>query len=262
MTQLVWHEVGGHLFETGVDRGVLYVDDVGYAWNGLVSVDVAPTGGEPKPHYLDGVKYLNLSGREEFGATISAFYSPPEFDECDGMGEPRPGLLAGQQRRKSFGFSYRTKVGNNIDGVNHGYKIHIVYNALAAPTQRNYNTLSEDPEPALLDWSITTKPRPVPGMVNSSYLVIDTTRASAFGVGELEAILYGTELAAPRLPAPDEIVSIFTDASTFLVTDLGGDLFQISGSDLAVFEMSPGVFQITSDTVVPIDADRAEISSP
>lgn len=261
MTQLAWHPVGGHLFETGIDRGVLYIDGAGVAWSGLVSVEQNPSGGEAKAHYLDGVKYLNLPAKEEFGATITAVYSPPQFDECDGLGTLRPGLFAGQQPRKSFGFSYRSGIGNDVDGVNHGYKIHIIYNALAAPSQKNYNTMSDEPEVQLMSWALTTKPRIVPGMVNSSYLVVDTTQASAFGVSELESILYGTELSAPRLPDPDEIVSIFTDSSTFLVTDLGGDEFEISGSDLAVFEMSPGVFQITADTVVPVDADRAEISS-
>lgn len=262
MPRITWHAVGSHLFETGVDRGVLYVDANGYPWNGLTTVDASPSGGEAKPYYMDGVKYLNLSQREEFRATVTALYSPPQFDACDGLGELRPGLFAGQQKRKEFGLCYRTIVGNDVSGVNHGYKLHIIYNALAAPTQRNAQTASDDPEVALLSWAITTKPRLVAGMMNTSYLVVDTTRAAPAAVAELESILYGTDISAARLPTPAEIVDIFTDSTEFTVTDLGGGLFEISGSDLAVFEVTPGTFQITSDTVVPIDADRAQISSP
>ena len=262
MPELTWHSVGDHLFETGVDRGVLYVDEVGYAWNGLVSVEASPSGGETRSHYMDGVKYLNLSGKEEYEATISAFYSPPEFDECDGLGTLRPGLFAGQQKRKSFGFSYRSKVGNDVSGIDHGYKIHVVYNALATPSQKGYSTIGADPEASLMNWSITTKPIIVSGMLNSSYLVIDTTRSPAAAVQELETILYGSDLGDPRLPEPSEIVSIFTDSSSFTVTDLGDGLFEISGSDLAVFEVSTDIFEITHDGVVPIDEDLAQITSP
>jgi hypothetical protein len=260
--ELTWNAIGEHLFETGVDRGVLYIDEVGYAWNGLVSVDTSPSGGETRSHYMDGVKYLNLSGKEEYEATINALYSPPEFDECDGLGTLRPGLFAGQQKRKSFGFAYRSNVGNDLNGVDHGYKIHIVYNALAKPSQKSYSTIGDSPEATLLSWSITTKPIIVSGMVNSSYLVIDSTRSNAAAVQELETILYGSELAEPRLPEPEEIVSIFTDSSSFVVTDIGGGEFTISGSDLAVFEVSADLFQITHDGVVPIDEDLAQITSP
>jgi hypothetical protein len=210
---------------------------------------------------MDGVKYLNVSTREEYAASITAVYSPAEFDECDGYGTLRPGLMVGQQRRKPFGFCYRSGIGNDVSGANHGYKIHLIYNALAQPSTKKHQTTGDEPEVSLLSWSITTKPRPVSEMVHSSYLVIDSTKASPVALAELEAILYGTELSSPRLPEPDEIVSIFTDSSTFIVTDLGDDEFEISGSDLAVFEVSSGQFQITADTVVPIDADRAEVSS-
>ena len=262
MTQLVWHAPGYRLYETGVDKGVLYVDDVGYAWNGLVSVDESPSGGAARAYYVDGVKYLNLSGKEEYEAVLSAFYSPPQFDVCDGMKSIRPGLFAFQQRRKSFGLSYRTRIGNDLENSAYGYKIHIVYNALAAPSQRGYATQNNEPEPTLLSWAITTKPLPLSGMAHSSHFTIDTTLASPFAVAELESILYGSELSAPRLPDPDEIINIFTDSSEFIVTDLGDDEFSIEGSDLAVQLLSPGVYQITYDTVVPVDEDRAQISSP
>jgi len=249
------------MFEAGIDRGVLYIDGEGFPWSGLVSVNETPSGGEPRPYYLDGVKRLNLSSKVEYEAIITALFSPPEFDDCDGLDSLRPGLLVSQQAKKSFGFCYRTRIGNDTSNIDHGYKIHIIYNALATPTDHNYETINGSPSPTLLSWRITTTPIPIPEAVRSSHLVIDTTRALPFAVAELEAILYGTELSDPRLPDPEEIISIFTDSSTFLVIDLGSGQFEISGSDLAVFMLSPGQYQITHDNVVPVDETRAQISS-
>jgi hypothetical protein len=259
--KLVWNTPGERYFETGVDRGVLYIDGEGHAWSGLVSVDESPSGGENRSYYLDGIKYLTLSSREEYSATVSAYYSPPAFDACDGLSEIRSGLFVANQRRKSFGFSYRTRVGNDIDSINHGYKIHIVYDAVAAPSNRSYQSISNEPEASLLTWSVITKPRVIPEASLSSHIVVDTTKASPFSVSELEDILYGTDLSAPRLPDPEEIISIFTDSSEFAVTDLGNDMFSITGSDLAVLSLGNSRYQITSDNVVPVDADRAQISS-
>lgn len=262
MARLLWSVVGERFYEAGVDRGVLYVDEVGYVWNGLVSVDENPVGGDARPYYLDGVKYLNLSDREEFQATLSALCSPPEFDACDGVGTVRPGLYAGQQRRKSFGLTYRTLIGNDVDGSAHGYKIHIVYNALAAPSTRQRSSMSDSIQTTMLNWKITTNPVSVPDMMRSSHLVIDTTEAPAYVVALLEDILYGNSLNAPRLPDPDEVAGLFDDDTPFTVTDLGdGETFEIEGSDLAVQELSEGRYQITEDGVVALDADRAQISS-
>jgi hypothetical protein len=262
MARLTWSAVGERFYEAGVDRGVLYVDDVGYSWSGLVSVDEGPTGGDARPYYLDGVKYLNLSNREEFQATLNALFSPPEFDACDGVGTVRPGLYAGQQRRKSFGLCYRTGIGNDINGIVHGYKIHLIYNALAAPSNRQRSTLGDSPQPTMLSWRITTKPVPVPDMMRSSHLTIDTREAPTYVVALLEDILYGNDLNAPRLPDPDEIAALFDDDTPFTVTDLGtGELFEIEGSDLAVQELAVGRYQINEDGVVALDSDRAQISS-
>lgn len=260
MTQIAWDIVGQRFYEIGVDRGVLYVDDEGYPWSGLVSVEENPTGGEAKSFYLDGVKYLNLSTKEEFEATISAFFSPPAFDECDGIGTIHPGLLVTQQRRKSFGLTYRTRVGNDIDGTDHGYKIHIVYNALALPTQRNYTSISDNPEAPLLNWAITTKPISVAGASYSAHFVVDSTLANALAVLNLEEMLYGTDDNDPVLPTPEQLIGLFTAPFEFVVTDLGGGVFSIS-SGLAVIDMGAGVFQITHANVV-LDAEGAEISSP
>lgn len=261
MTRLIWGAVGSRFFETGVDRGVLYVDGEGHAWGGLVSVDESSSGGGAKSYYLDGIKYLNISSREEFQATITAFYSPPQFDACDGTLSLRPGLFVTQQRRKPFDFCYRTLVGNDVEGTNKGYKLHLIYNALAAPSSRTYSSLSDSPEAEPLSWSITTKPVPIPEAAPGAHLVVDTSTASPYSVQTLEEILYGNALNAPRMPTPEELVLLFTDASPFTVTDNGDDTFTISGSDLAVRMIDVGKYEIVADTVIPIDENTAEISS-
>lgn len=261
MAQLVWDSVGERFYELGVDRGVLYIDNVGVPWNGLVTIDEAPSGGEARPYYIDGVKYLNLSAREEYQATISAFYSPVEFDQCDGMGSLALGLSVGQQRRKPFGLSYRTMIGNDIDGSDHGYKIHIVYNALVAPSTKNYSTVNDNPEVPLASWPITTKPVAIAGMQHSAHLVIDSTKVSVRGMVEIEKILYGTETTPPTLPTPAQIVDALATADEFTVTDLGDGLFRISGTLENVIEASPGVYQIVHETGVVLVTDGAEISS-
>jgi hypothetical protein len=261
VTQLSWDVVGQRFYEIGVDRGVLYVDDVGYAWNGLVSVEESPSGGEAKAYYIDGVKYLNLSSSEEYEATISAFYSPEEFDACDGVGTLQPGLQTTQQPRKSFGFSYRTKVANDVDGVDHGYKIHIVYNALALPAQRNYETMNDNPEAPLINWSVTTKPVVIPGMARSAHFVIDSRFGIPDAVENLEEILYGTSTSPPTLPTPDQLLGLFTAPFEFIVTDLGAGVFNIS-SGLSVIDLGGGVFKITHANVVDLGGGVFEISSP
>lgn len=262
MTRLTWGAVGQRLYEIGVDRGVLYIGDAGVPWDGLVSVDEAPTGGDARAYYVDGVKYLNLASREEFEATISAFYSPAEFDVCDGSTVLQPGLSVTQQRRQVFGLSYRTKVGNDVDSMEHGYKIHLVYDAMAAPSGRAYSTITESPEAPLLRWAITTKPIFIPGAMRSAHLIIDSTSAPAAALLDLEDLLYGSDINPPTLPTPAEVIAIFTDSSVFTVTDLGGgETFSITGSDSAVVLIDADTYEITYATVVPIDADSSEISS-
>jgi hypothetical protein len=262
MPRLAWSAVGQRLYEIGVDQGVLYIGEVGYAWNGLVSVDETPSGGEARPYYIDGKKYLNLAAKEEFEATISAFYSPPQFDVCDGLGLLQPGLSVAQQRRQSFGLSYRTKVGNDVDSVEHGYKIHIVYNALAAPSGRSYSTINDNPEAPLLRWAITTKPSTIAGASPSAHLIIDSTTAPASSLADLEDLLYGSDINPPTLPTPAEVIAMFTDATVFEVTDLGGgETFSIVGPGSAVVEIDADTYEITYATVIPVDGDSSEISS-
>ena len=220
MAPLTWDQVGQRLYETGVDRGVLYIPnesgvyDDGYAWNGLTTVTESPSGAEPTAQYADNIKYLNLISTEEFGGTIEAFTYPDEFAQCDGSAEPAAGVMVGQQGRKSFGLAYRTRVGNDIDGTDHGYKLHLLYGAQAAPSEKAYATINDSPEAISFSWEITTTPVSVTGLKPTALLTIDSTKVTSGDLSVLEDILYGTEGVDPRLPLPDEVIAIFTGATT------------------------------------------------
>jgi hypothetical protein len=177
---------------------------------GLVSVSESTNGGEARQYYIDGVKYLNLSSAEEFEATINAFSAPLEFAPCDGSLKINHGLYVTHQPRKSFNLSYRTRVGNDTEGPDHGYKLHLVYNALAAPANRNYNTTSDSVNPMTHSWTITTLPPAITGYKRTAHLVIDSRETSAELMAEIEDILYGNESTAARMPDPDELIDIFT----------------------------------------------------
>lgn len=217
MAQLQWHQVGERIYETGVDRGVLYIPnssgvyDDGVAWNGLVNVSESPTGAEATPQYADNIKYLNLVSREEFEATLEAFTYPDEFAQFDGSAEAQPGLLFGQQPRGSFGLCYRTLLGDDVVATELGYKLHLVYGALAAPTEKSYATVNETPEAITFSWDITTTPVEVSGYAPTAIVVVDSTKVGATELEALEQILYGedgTPGAAPRLPLPEELITI------------------------------------------------------
>lgn len=214
MTVLEWDQVGERLYETGVDHGVLYLPDEtgdyveGHAWNGLTTVTESPSGAESNPQYADNIKYLNLVSAEEFGATIEAFTYPDEFGQCDGTAEPEPGIYLGQQGRRSFGLAYRTRLGNDLDGTDHGYKLHLVYGALAAPSEKAYATINDSPEAITFSWEVTTTPVSVTGYKPTALLVVDSTKVDATALAELEDILYGTEVDDPRLPQPDEVIEL------------------------------------------------------
>lgn len=211
MPRLNWSAIGERYFETGIDRGVLYVgNNPGVAWSGLTSVSESPSGGDARPYYIDGVKFLNISSAEEYQATINAFGSPTEFGPCDGTISVRNGLFVTQQPRKSFGLSYRTKLGNDVDGPEHAYKIHIVYNALAAPSQRDHNSIGDSVSPSTSSWSITTLPPAITGYKRTAHLVVDSRYTASNSLVKVEDILYGNDNAAARLPTPNELVSIFT----------------------------------------------------
>jgi hypothetical protein len=217
MAKLVWDKVGDRTYETGVDHGVLYIPgsdgvyDEAFPWNGLVTVTESPSGAEASPQYADNIKYLNLISAEEFGATIEAFTYPDEFAQCDGTASPSKGVTVGQQSRKSFGLSYRTLFGNDVSGTDHGYKLHLVYGALAAPTERAYGTVNDSPEAITFSWELTTTPVEVPGFKPSALLTIDSTKVDAADLAALETILYGGSGAGDvaRLPLPAEVISLF-----------------------------------------------------
>lgn len=218
MSKIKWDETGGRFFETGLDRGVLFlpnaagVYDKGVAWNGLISISEAPSGAEANPQYADNIKYLNLVGPEEFGGTIEAFTYPDEFEECDGTASPRPGVSISQQRRKTFGLSYRTLVGNDIDGSDHGYKLHLVYGCLAAPSEKSRNTMNESPEAMTFSWEFSTSPVTVEldGMKPTSTLTLDSTKIAKEDLEAVEALLYGDTTNEPMLPLPDEVFDLIT----------------------------------------------------
>lgn len=230
MAEIVWDEAGAREFETGVDHGVLYEPDItgaftsGVAWNGLTTVTESPSGAESNPQYADNMKYLNLKSAEEFGATIEAFTYPDEFGKYNGEAQPEPGVYLGQQRRGTFGLSYRTLKGNDLLGTEFGYKLHLVWNCDAAPSERAYATVNDSPEAITFSWELTTTKVAV-GTVNGvkyapcASMTIDSTKVGADELAELEAILYGTdgdatatpvvEAQTPRLPTPAEVIAIF-----------------------------------------------------
>lgn len=219
MAILTWDGVGERFYETGIDRGVLFIPnngvyDTGFAWNGLVSVTESPSGAEATPQYADNIKYLNLVSAEEFGATIEAFTYPDAFAQCDGTATPAVGVSVGQQSRKSFGFSYRTKLGNDVNGADYGYKLHLVYGALAAPSEKAFNTVNDSPEAITFSWELTTTPVPVTGLKPTAILTIDSTKVPAANLLALENALYGTAGTSPRLPLPDEVIAMFAGVQT------------------------------------------------
>lgn len=222
MTELTWDDTGEHFYETGVDHGVLYVYDggsygVGVPWNGLTGVTESPSGAEATPMYADNIKYLNLVSTEEFGGTIEAYTYPDEFAECDGSVEPAPGVMIAQQNRKMFGFCYRTRIGNELEGDALGYKLHLVYGALATPSEKAYATVNETPEAITFSWTFTTTPAPVTGFKPTAHLVIDSTKVGSVELAELEDLLYGTAGTDPELPLPDAVINIFDGAAATVV---------------------------------------------
>lgn len=220
MAKLVWDKTGDRLYETGVKNGVLYIPtsgiySKGVAWNGLTAVTESPSGAEATALYADDTKYLSLMSAEEFGATIEAYTYPDEFAACDGSAELAGGVMIGQQKRSTFGLCYKTTIGNDTEGNDHGYKLHIIYGALAKPSERAYASINDSPEAITFSWEITTTPVNVTGAKPTASLVIDSTKADPSKLAALEDILYGKDGKPgnePRLPLPDEIKSLMTAA--------------------------------------------------
>lgn len=217
MAKLVWDKTGERLYETGVKNGVLYpmVDGAypkGIVWNGLTAVTESPSGAEATPLYADDIKYLNLMSAEEFGATVEAYTYPDEFAECDGSASLGAGVTIGQQPRKTFGLSYKTTVGNDVDNDNHGYKLHLIYGAMASPSEKAYSTINDSPEAITFSWELTTTPVNVTGFKPTASLTIDSTKIAPEKLAAIEALLYGSESGEAKLPLPDEIAEILKAA--------------------------------------------------
>lgn len=219
MTALKWDQTGERLYETGVKKGVLYPQEengtypLGVAWNGLTAVTESPSGAEATPLYADDIKYLNLLSTEEFAATVEAYMYPDEFKKCNGELEIADGVTIGQQKRKAFGMCYRTVLGNDVDNDEYGYKLHIIYGALAAPSEKAYSTVNDSPEPTTMSWELSTTPVSVTGGKPTASITIDSTKADPAKLAALELILYGKdgnsgEGSNPRLPLPDEIAEL------------------------------------------------------
>jgi len=273
VSKLLWDATGSRRYETGVDRGVLYIPDGsgaytnGYAWNGLTTVTESPSGAEANPQYADNIKYLNLVSAEDFGATIEAFTYPAEFAQCDGSAEPESGVFVGQQPRKTFGLSYRTRVGTDTNGTDAGYKLHLVYNALAAPSERAYSSINDSPEAITFSWELSTTPVVVGTIAGKEYkptaiLTIDSTRCDAGTLGELEDALYGTAGTDPHLLLPAAVIALFAgttvtvtptaptyNSTTKVITipSVTGVVYKIDG------EVVSGTVTITQNTVVTAD---------
>lgn len=264
MSKILWDRPGERWFETGVDRGVLYIPDSfgvydhGFAWNGLTTVTESPSGAEANPQFADNIKYLNLLSAEQFGCTIEAFTYPDEFAQCDGTATPQPGVAIGQQSRKTFGLSYRTRKGNDLD-AEAGYKLHLVYGCLAAPSEKAYATVNDSPEATSFSWDVTTTPVDVTGYKPTASLTIDSTKVSSTALATLEDFLYGTAGTDPSLPTPDAVLAIFagtvlqvtpvaptynSTTDTITIPTVTGVTYKING------EVVTGSVVITADTVV------------
>lgn len=226
MAHITWDQTGDRFYETGTDRGVLYLSvageyHAGVAWNGLTAVTQSPSGAEPTALYADNIKYLTLTSAEEFSATVEAYTYPDEFAECDGSAELAPGITVGQQDRRGFGLSYRTLKGNDTEGNAHGYKIHLIYGCKAAPSEKSYATVNDSPEAITFSWEVNTTPVAVEGIKPTSILTIDSTKVDPGALEALEAIIWGSDSAEARLPLPDEVVSIVGGGSTTTTTTTG-----------------------------------------
>lgn len=261
MSRLQWNAPGTRFYETGVDRGVLYVDgQAGVVWNGLTSVNESSSGGEAKPYYIDGVKYANVPSSEEFEATLSAFTYPDLFALCEGNVQPRSGLFLTRQRRKSFGLSYRTMIGNDLE-EEQGYKIHIIYNVLASSSERTSNSLGESVDPTDFTWSITARPPVMSGYKRTAHVVIDSRHTDPIVLSIIEDILYGTDEETARLPSFIEVIEAFDTISTLTIVDNGDGTWTATAPFDVIRMLDEETFEITAPTAVFIDEDTYTISS-
>lgn len=263
MPRLTWNADGERLYETGIDQGVLYVTgQPGVSWNGLISVSESADGGETKSYYMDGVKYLETSSPEELKVSINAFTYPEAFSQCDGTAVAFSGVYVSQQKRKSFGLAYRTKIGNDLVGTLHGYKIHLVYGCLATPTEQNYESESQETEPTTFSWECSTKPISVGrGFRPTAHITIDSRKIPEQALQILEDRLYGTDVIQAYLPSPQELFELFTVVpgavySISLNTVTGISLLVPSVPGDVIETVTQGIFVLTDTShLSDVDAD-------
>lgn len=265
--RLAWDKTGERRYETGVSKGVLYVQSnvgtypTGIPWNGLTAVTESPSGAESNKQYADNQVYVNLLSAEEFGGTIEAFTYPDEFEQCDGTAEVVPGVKIGQQSRKPFGFCYETLIGTDTEGTDAGKKIHIVWNALAAPSEKAYATVNDSPEAMTLSWEISTTPTAIAGYKPVATMTIDSTKISAGKLKKIEDALYGTDVEVAHLPLPDEIVALLSgddeitpqaptqSGNTLTIPNQPGVIYSIDGTPVT------GTYTLTENETVTATAD-------
>ena len=252
MPTLVWDKVGDRVFENGVDHGVLYPNGgVGVAWNGIISVAEKPTGGDLSETYIDGDKARGSLGTENFAATLEAFTYPDEFALCDGTADLGKGLYVDSQPRIGFGLSYRTKIGNDVDGQDFAYKLHIVYNALASPSEKAYATMDDSPDAVSLSWDITTTPVLVQNRRASAHFIIDSRETDIYLLAALEEQLYGTGASQPTLPTANQLMTLFDQWQTLKVVDHGDGTWTASGPDPVVHFLDDTSFEISWHSANP-----------
>lgn len=283
MAQLVWDQVGERVFETGIDHGVLYIPDNngayvdGVAWNGLTTVTEKPSGADPNPKYADNIVYLNLRSAERFGGTIEAITYPPEWDQFDGIARPTQGISIGQQNRRTFGLSYRTLKGNDVEGDDYGYKLHLVWGASASPTERGYTTVNDSPDTLAFSWDFDSQPVAVGTIAGVTYkptalLVVDSTEVLPATLATLEQILYGTAGVDPALPLPATVITMFQGGvvqvapnqpafnqatNTITIPAVAGVTYYIDGDPVP-----PGAVVITEDTIVQARPNAGFVFTP
>lgn len=248
MTQIVWDGPGQRYYQTGIDRGVLYVgSQPGVAWNGLTAVTKTPNGGDSNPFYIDGIQFSNQSKPEYYSATVNAYTYPIEFEACDGSGQPRPGLFVTGQTRQPFGLTYRTMIGNEF-GQN-DYQINILYNATAAPTTRGHKAVNDAIQTVEFMWKLSALPVVMNGYKNTPHIVLDSRYIDPDVLAGIEEVLYGTEELTPRLPSYSELLDLYDTGDDLTVTDNGNGTFTVTAPEYALNMLDSNTFELTWDSV-------------
>ena len=262
MARVEWNGSGERFYEVGVDRGVLYpVSGEGVSWNGLVSVKETPSGAALTSYYVDGIKVLDVIDAEEFNASIEAYTYPVEFEAHDGFTQLGSGLSVATQERDTFGLCYRTFLGNDISGLDHGYKLHLIYNAIATPTSRSNSTIGDSIDPITFSWNISTKATYVPGSKRSAHIIIDSSKTDPNLLAALEDVLYGKYDTPPRLPSPSQLVNYFEGDYIFRVVDHLDGTFSVISTDSAAHYIDATTFELSYPSVISVDTNTYTASS-